>query len=92
MIQDLSAPDKQRICLFYQFIQRKCAIKICLHTKKKTVFMPEISVLGPRGLYPPKSGGHMKKSGDSTINDQDFIEKVPVGFRCGYFAPCNLFL
>ena len=34
-----------------------------------TVFKPGISVLGPRGPYPPKSWGHLKKSGDSTIND-----------------------
>ena len=34
----------------------------------------------------------MKKSGDSTINDQNFVENELVGFRCGYFAPCNLFL
>ena len=47
---------------------------------------------GPRGPYPPNSWGHMKKSGDSTINYQNFIENVPVGFRCGDFAPCNLFL
>ena len=57
-----------------------------------TVFKPGISVLGSRGPYPPKSWGHLKKSGDSTINDQNFIENVPVALRCGYFAPCNLFL
>ena len=56
------------------------------------VFKPGISVLGPRGPYHPKSWGHLKKSGDSIINDQNFIENVPVAFRCVYFAPCNLFL
>ena len=56
------------------------------------VFKPGIAVLGPKGPYPLKSWGHLKKSGDSTINDQNFIENVPVAFRSGYFAPCNLFL
>ena len=55
-----------------------------------SVFKPGISVWGPRGPYPPKSWGHLKKSGDSTINDQNFTENVPVAFRCGYFAPCNI--
>ena len=51
-----------------------------------------ISIFWPRDPYPPKSWGHLKKSGDSIINNQNFIENVPVAFRCGYFAPCNLFL
>ena len=63
-----------------------------IYGKKTPVFKPGISVLGPRGPYSPKSWGHLKKSGDSTINNQNFIENVPVAFRCGYFAPCNLFL
>ena len=63
-----------------------------LYKFQGAVFKPGISVLGPRGPYPPKSWGHPKQSGDSTINDQNFIENVLVAFRCGYFAPCNLFL
>ena len=81
-------------------IQQKC---LCLFVLRsygpvnpmglcRAVFQPGISVLGPRGPYPPKCWGHLKKSEDSTINNQNFIENVPVAFRCGYFAPCNLFL
>ena len=68
-----------------------CLCKQC-RSKSFAVFKPGISVLGPNGPYPPKSWGHKKKSGDNTINDQNFIENVPVGVRCEYFAPCNLFL
>ena len=32
-----------------------------------SVFKPGISVLGPKGRYPPKSWGQLKKSGDITI-------------------------
>ena len=61
----------------------------CIET---ALFKPGISVLRPKGPYPPKNWEHMKKSGDNTINDQNFIENVPVGFRREYFTPCNLFL
>ena len=54
-----------------------------------SVFKAGISVLGPRDPYTPKSWGHLKKSGDSIINDKNFIETVPVAIR---FAPCNLYL
>ena len=65
-----------------KFINEKASV-----AQLDAVFKPGISVLGPRGPYPPKNWGHMKKSGDSTINDQNFKENVPVRFRCGYFAP-----
>ena len=69
--------SKIKILIFYV----PCPLKyLC---SPVPVFKPEISVLGPRGPYPPKSWGHLKKSGDSTINDQNFIENVPVAFRCG---------
>ena len=55
------------------------------------VFKPGISVLGPRGPYPKKNWGHMKKCGDSTINDQNFIENISVGILLHVIVPVTTF-
>ena len=83
---DLSSQVQLSWSKYLQYMKQLCwAIKY-----RSPVFKPGISVC--KGPYPPKCWGHLKKSGDSIINDQKFIENVPVAFRCGYFAPGSLFL
>ena len=51
------------------------------------MFKPGISVLGPKGPYPPKSWGQLKKSGDNTIFSFCVWHKANISW---YYLPYHI--